>query len=45
MLMAILNNPVIFQQDRMEDYLLYPADSISGQWRGVYFSSPLNSDI
>ena len=40
-----ISNPVIFQQDRTEDYLLYPADSISGQWRGVYFSSPLNSEI
>ncbi|MBL6871046.1 MAG: hypothetical protein ISQ95_00465 [Flavobacteriales bacterium] len=40
-----LNNPVIFQQDRMEDYLLYPADSIAGQWRGIYFSSALNSNI
>ena len=29
----------------MEDYLLYPADSIAGQWRGIYFSSALNSNI
>jgi len=39
------NNPVIFQQDRTEDYLLYSADSIAGQWRGVYFSNALNSSI
>ena len=40
-----LNDPVIFQQDRTEDYLLYPADSVSGQWRGIYFSSALSSNI
>jgi len=40
-----LNDPVLFQQDRTEDYLLYPADSVSGQWRGIYFSSALNSNI
>jgi hypothetical protein len=40
-----LNNPVIFQQDRLEDYLLYPADSVAGQWRGLYFNSALNSSI
>ena len=40
-----LNNPVLFQQDRMEDYLLYPADSVSGQWRGIYFLQPLQSHI
>ena len=38
-----LNDPVIFQQDRMEDYLLYPSDSVPGQWRGILLSSPLNS--
>lgn len=38
-------NPVVFQQDRTEDYLLYPADSIAGQWRGIFLSSPLNSEI
>ena len=40
-----INDPVIFQQDRTEDYLLYPADSTSGQWRGLYLSSPLNSEL
>jgi hypothetical protein len=40
-----INDPVIFQQDRTEDYLLYPADSTSGQWRGIYLSSPLNSEL
>tara|TARA_Y100001933_G_scaffold122870_1_gene122653 strand:- start:805 stop:2208 length:1404 start_codon:yes stop_codon:yes gene_type:complete len=40
-----VNNPVTFQQDRMEDYLLYPADSVAGQWRGIYFSAPKNSNI
>ena len=40
-----LNNPVVFQQDRTEDYLLYSADSIAGQWRGLYFSNALNSTI
>ena len=40
-----LNNPVVFQQDRTEDYLLYPSDSIAGQWRGLYFSNALNSSI
>lgn len=38
-----LNEPVIFQQDRMEDYLLYPSDSVPGQWRGLLLSNPLNS--
>ena len=40
-----VNSPVTFQQDRMEDYLLYPADSVAGQWRGIYFSAPKNSNI
>jgi hypothetical protein len=40
-----LNNPVLFQQDRLEDYLLYPADSVAGQWRGIFFSSALSSNI
>ena len=40
-----LNNPVVFQQDRLEDYLLYPADSVAGQWRGIYFSSAQNSSV
>ncbi len=40
-----LGSPVIFKQDRMEDYLLYDADSTAGQWRGIYFFEPLNSKI
>ena len=40
-----LGSPVIFKQDRMEDYLLYDADSTAGQWRGIYFYEPLNSKI
>ena len=40
-----LNDPVVFQQDRMEDYLLYPADSVAGQWRGIYFFQPNQSSI
>ena len=40
-----LNNPVIFQQDRMEDFLLYSSDSTSGQWRGIWFFQPLESNI
>ena len=40
-----LGAPVIFQQDRMEDYLLYDSDSTAGQWRGIYFFEPLNSKI
>ena len=35
-----VNSPVVFQQDRTEDYLLYPADSTSGQWRGIYLYEP-----
>ena len=40
-----VNNPVVFLQDRMEDYLLYSADSSAGQWRGIYFSAAKNSFI
>ena len=40
-----LGQPVIFKQDRMEDFLLYDADSTSGQWRGIWFYQPLNSII
>ena len=35
-----VNSPVVFQQDRTEDYLLYSADSSSGQWRGIYLYDP-----
>ena len=38
-----VNDPVVFQQDRTEDYLLYSADSSSGQWRGVYLYEPKTS--
>tara|TARA_B100001287_G_scaffold265229_1_gene257930 strand:+ start:12981 stop:14387 length:1407 start_codon:yes stop_codon:yes gene_type:complete len=40
-----LDNPVSFQQDRLEDYLLYSADSVAGQWRGIYLSHAFNSSI
>lgn len=40
-----LDNLVSFQQDRLEDYLLYPADSVAGQWRGIYLSHASNSSI
>lgn len=40
-----LGNPVTFSQDRTADYLLYPADSVAGQWRGIYFLEPLASTI
>lgn len=38
-------NPIVFMQDRVEDYLLQPADSVEGQWRGIYFIEPLESTI
>ena len=40
-----LGEPVTFKQDRTEDFLLYDADSTSGQWRGIWFFQPLNSSI
>ena len=42
---GVLGNPVEFSQDRTADYLLYPADSVAGQWRGIYFLEPLASTI
>lgn len=42
---GVIGNPVEFLQDRTADYLLYPADSVSGQWRGIYFIEPLESSI
>ncbi len=36
---------VTFMQDRLADYLLYPADSVAGQWRGLYFFEAQNSTI
>ena len=40
-----LSNPVTFQQDRNEDFLLYNVDSTSGQWRGIWFFEALESNI
>ena len=40
-----VGNPVEFSQDRTADFLLYPADSVAGQWRGIYFIEPLTSSI
>ena len=40
-----INNSVTFQQDRMEDFLLYNSDSTSGQWRGIRFFQPLESNL
>ena len=40
-----VGNPVEFSQDRTADFLLYPADSVAGQWRGIYFIEPLTSNI
>lgn len=39
------NSPIEFMQDRVEDYLLEPADSVEGQWRGIYFFQPMESNI
>lgn len=40
-----LGNPVTFQQDRLEDFILSPSDSVAGQWRGIRFFEPLNSQL
>ena len=40
-----LGNPVSFQQDRLEDYLLSSSDSVSGQWRGIRFFEAQNSQL
>ena len=40
-----VGNPVEFSQDRTADYLLYPADSVAGQWRGIHFIEALTSSI
>ena len=42
---GVLGNPIVFQQDRLEDYLLTSADSISGQWRGIRFFEAQNSQL
>lgn len=40
-----LGNPVVFKQDRLEDYLLSPTDSVAGQWRGIRFFEARTSNI
>ncbi len=40
-----LGNEVTFQQSRTEDFILANADSVAGQWRGLYFFAPLQSKI
>jgi len=42
---GIVGNPVLFQQDRLEDYLLSPPDSVAGQWRGIRFFEAKNSSL
>lgn len=42
---GIAGNPVTFRGDRLENYLLYHADSVSGQWRGLYFFEARESRI
>ncbi len=40
-----LGNPVTFQQDRVEDFILSPSDSVTGQWRGIRFFEPQASQL
>jgi len=40
-----LGNEIEFKQARSEDYILSLADSTAGQWRGIYFFAPENSEI
>ena len=40
-----LGNPVTFQQDRVEDFILSPSDSVAGQWRGIRFFEPQSSQL
>lgn len=40
-----LGNEVIFSQSRTEDFILSPADSVGGQWRGIYFYGAKNSQL
>lgn len=40
-----LSNEVEFSQSRREDFILAPVDSTAGQWRGIYFFSPQNSEL
>ncbi|MFP5470239.1 MAG: hypothetical protein ACLGGV_01465 [Bacteroidia bacterium] len=42
---GVVGNPVTFRGDRLEDYLLHHADSVSGQWRGIYFFEARESRI
>lgn len=30
-------SPIVFQQDRVEDFILSSSDSVAGQWRGIRF--------
>ena len=40
-----IGNPVVFQQDRVEDFILSPSDSVAGQWRGIRFFEPQSSQL
>ncbi|MCT4583178.1 MAG: hypothetical protein N4A35_17340 [Flavobacteriales bacterium] len=40
-----LGDPVTFQQDRVEDFILSPSDSVAGQWRGIRFFEPQTSQL
>lgn len=40
-----LGNPITFQQDRVEDFILSPSDSVAGQWRGIRFFEPQTSQL
>jgi hypothetical protein len=42
---GVASNPVTFRGDRLENYLLHHADSVSGQWRGLYFFEARESRI
>ncbi len=40
-----LGNEVTFEQSRTEEFILAQADSVAGQWRGIYMFAPQNSSI
>jgi hypothetical protein len=40
-----IGNSVTFQQDRVEDFILSPSDSVAGQWRGIRFFEPQSSQL
>ncbi|MBT4776283.1 MAG: hypothetical protein HOH13_10350 [Crocinitomicaceae bacterium] len=40
-----LGNPITFRGDRLAPFLLAEPDSVSGQWRGIWFNEALNSTI